>query len=175
MLETLAGRLKWERMGDGIRVVIPARTDWLSAMSGIWLWMLPSYAVWGIEYFIHLSRPVSVALNEISFGSCVCLVILWFTWVFTLKQVLTLNPVEMTTQARFLGIGLKKRTVATSRLRNLRFVPSEYGLTIDGMNRIKIDRDFKTRNFPSGITKQEADTLIEKMMEVYKFPEGPAQ
>src|SRR5580700_1527259 len=28
MIETLAGRLKWERMSDGIRVVIPARMSW---------------------------------------------------------------------------------------------------------------------------------------------------
>jgi hypothetical protein len=177
MLETLEGRLKWERTGDGIRVVIPVRMGWLPAMSGISLWILPAFAVWGIEYFIHLSRPVSVVLNEISLCSGVCLVILWFAMIFTLEQVLTLNPAEVTFQARALGIGIRKRSVATSRLSNLRFVHSEYGdlVSMDSMSRIEIDRDFKTRKFAFGITEGEAETLIEKMLEVYRFPDGPAR
>jgi hypothetical protein len=34
MLETQAGRLKWERTADGIRVVIPVKVGWIAAMSG---------------------------------------------------------------------------------------------------------------------------------------------
>jgi hypothetical protein len=33
MLEKLAGRLKWERTGTGIRVEIPARIPWLRALT----------------------------------------------------------------------------------------------------------------------------------------------
>jgi len=37
MLEPLAGRLKWERTGSGIRVEIPAQSGWLLAFLFFWL------------------------------------------------------------------------------------------------------------------------------------------
>ncbi|MGA3370408.1 MAG: hypothetical protein ABSC48_01470 [Terracidiphilus sp.] len=175
MLETLAGRLKWERTGDGIRVVIPVRVDWFSAMTGISLWMLPYSTLWVVTQFIHLSTRTSLALSSIAVWIGACLVILWYTMIFTIKHVLTLNPAEMTIQMRFFGIRVRQRTIATSRFHNLRYAASEYGdwASLNSMRRIEIDRDSKTRKFAFGITEKEADALIEKMMEVYNFPKYP--
>jgi hypothetical protein len=75
----------------------------------------------------------------------------------------------MTFQTRILWICVKKGIFATNRLQSLRFVPSEYGLFLDDTSKIQIDKDFKTRNFAFGISELEADTLIEKMMEIYPF------
>jgi hypothetical protein len=171
MLETLAGRLKWERTGDGIRVVIPVRIHWLSAFSGIWLFMLPHFTAEIIGKAKFGSGPTSFAPEW--FG--LCLVVLWFMMIFTAQQIFTLNPTEMEFQTCIFGIGVKKDIYATSRLQCLRFVSSEYGdwVSMNKMSKIQIDRDFKTRNFAFGITEQEADTLIKKMMEVYKFPKYP--
>jgi hypothetical protein len=171
MLETLAGRLKWEQTGDGIRVVIPVRMPLLTALSGIWLFMLPHFTVEVFDKLRGFIDPRSFAPVWIG----LCLVVLWFTMIFTTQQILTLNPGEIVIQVRIFGIGVKKRAFATSRLQCLRFVPSEYGdlISMNDMSRIQIDRDFKTRNFAFGITEQEADTLIQKMMEVYKFPKYP--
>jgi hypothetical protein len=175
MLETLAGRLKWERTSDGIRVVIPVRVPWLLTLSGIFLFTFPSSTVDVFSKHRGFTGPVSFIQFWILLGSGICLGVLWFTMIFTIKQVLTLNPAEMTIQVRTLGIGVRKRTVATNRLHYLRFEPSEYGdsASFNNMSRIQIDRDGKTRNFAFGITEQEADALIEKMMEVYKFPKYP--
>jgi hypothetical protein len=65
--------------------------------------------------------------------------------------------------------------IANSRFSNLRYAASEYGASMNEMSRIEIDRDSITRKFAFGITELEADTLIEKMMEIYKFPEGHAR
>ena len=46
MLEKLAGRLKWEKTGLGIRVVIPARQDWWIVPLAIFL-----SAETGFEWF----------------------------------------------------------------------------------------------------------------------------
>src|ERR1035441_8720219 len=123
MLETLAGRLKWERTGDGIRVVIPVRIPWPSALSGIWLFMLPHFTVELFGKSGVITGPASLAPKWIG----LCLLVSWFTMIFTIKQVLILNPAEMGFQTFTFGIGVKKSTYATSRLKCLRFIPSEYG------------------------------------------------
>ena len=141
----------------------------------MWLFTFPSYSEDVFRKYRGLTGPESLVHFWLVLGVGIFLVILWFTMVFTTQQVLTLNPAEMEIQVRMFGIGVRKRTVATSRLRHLRFVPSEYGdwVSLNDMSRIQIDRDFKTRDFAFGITELEADTLIEKMMEIYKFPKYP--
>jgi hypothetical protein len=169
MLEKLAGRLRWERSCDGIRVIIPLRFSWLSALGGIGFLALPQFTAEVFGRFRHGAGPASFAPE----WTALCLVVVWFTMVFTTKQVLTLNPAELTIQARLFGIGVRKRSFATSRFHNLRFASAEYGLSMNDTNRIQIDRDFKTRNFAFGISELEADTLIDKMMDVYRFPKYP--
>jgi hypothetical protein len=177
MLVTLAGRLKWERTGNGIRVVIPVRMPLLAALSGIVLFTLPIHMVNVFSKHTGITGPAAFVQFWVILGVGFFLGVLWFTMIFTIQHELTLNPTEMTIQTRTLGIGVRKRTVATSRLHCLRFEPSGYGdlMSINNMSRIQIDRDCKTRNLAFGITEQEADTLIEKMMEVYKFPKNRAQ
>jgi hypothetical protein len=173
MRENLAGRLTWEPTGDGIRVVIPVRVPWLLAFSGIILFTLPINILKIFSGYSVITVPVSFVQFWIVLGIGLCLGILWFTMIFNIKNILTLNSVEITIQAHIFGIEVKKRTYATNRLHCLRFKPSEYGelISMNDMSRIQIDRDCKTRNFAFGITEQEADALIEKMMEIYKFPQ----
>jgi hypothetical protein len=168
MLNKLAGRLKWERTDDGIRVVIPVRTPWLLALLGTWFYTLPSFAAEIFGRTRDINHHGSFAQEWIG----LCIVVVWFTMIFTAKHVLILNSAEMTIQVRLFGIGMRSRTVATSRFHNLRYTASELGayVNVNEMSRIQIDRDSKTRNFAFGIKKQEADALIGKMMEVYSFP-----
>jgi hypothetical protein len=169
MLEKLAGRLKWERTGGGIRVVIPVRVPWLSALiGGFGVFSLPSLTMDLFGKHRSIAGPASFAPECVGLFLCV----LWFTLLFTIKQILTLNSTEMAIQTRTFGIEVKNGAYATDRLQCLRFVSSDYGdgVLMSDMSRIEIDRDLKTRKFAFGITEQEADALIEKMMEVYDFP-----
>jgi hypothetical protein len=153
-------------------VVIPVRVPLLSALSGLWLFYAPFFTVQIFDKLRGVPGPASLVPMWMGLS----LGVIWFTMIFTIKQVLTLSSAEMGFQIRILEIGVKKSTCATSRLQNLRFVPSEYGdwVSWSDVSRIQIDRDSKTRSFAFGITELEADTLIEKMMEVYKFPSYPA-
>jgi hypothetical protein len=65
----------------------------------------------------------------------------------------------------------RKGISATSRLSGLRFVPSEYGISVGDQSRVELRTDNATRSFGVGISEEEADALIAKMMEVYPFPE----
>jgi hypothetical protein len=169
MLEKLAGRLKWERTGDSIRVVIPVRFQSFVVLSGMGVISLPFCVVAILDKLRGFNAPVPLATVWVGLS----LGVIQMTIFFTAKHVLTLSPVEMAIQSRTLGIGVKKRSYATSRLRNLRFVASEYydlvSTELNTMSRIELDRDGKTRKLAFGITEQEAHALIEKMMEVYDF------
>lgn len=174
MLEKLAGRLKWERKGNGIRVVIPVRVPWLRALvGGLGVFSFPILTMDLFGKHRGFTSPASFAPEYIG----LFLAAIWFTWLFTIKQVLTLSPTEMEIQTSTFWVDVKKGAYATSRLQNLRFASSDYGeeVSMIEMSRIQIDRDFKTRNFAFGITEQEADALIEKMMEIYNFPNEPTR
>ncbi len=167
MLEKLAGRLKWERTGNGIRVVIPVRFPFMAVLSGMGVISLPFCVVSIFDKLGGVTGPLPVATIWVG----LILGVMQMMIFFTTKHVLTLSPAETTVQSRVLGIGVRKHTFATSRQRNLRFVPSEYGdwLFMSDVSRVEIDRDSKARKFAFGITEQEADALIEKMTAVYNF------
>lgn len=65
--------------------------------------------------------------------------------------------------------------IANSRFSNLQYAASGYRASMNEMSRIEIDTDSIAGKFAFGITELEADKLIEKMMEICKFPEGDAR
>jgi len=170
MLETLAGRLKWERTTDGIRVVVPSHFNGWIYLTGIGLLTFPQFTY---ELFGRLTAATGQRLLIPGLIGLV-LFALWITFLRTHEIALTVSPNEMAVELWAFGIKLKTRKAATSRLTGLRFVPAEYGIGIDDMNRIQFRKDQKRRNLGHGITEEEADALIAKMMEVYPFPERVA-
>jgi hypothetical protein len=168
MLETLAGNLKWERTADGIRVVIPSRFSWLSYSSSLGLLTLPH-----LTYDVFWKSGQRAAMGPRSFISewiGLALFVFWIALFRTHKSVLTLTPAEMRVEKRALGFGLRKAISAASQLSDLRFVPSQYGLSVEDQSRVQYRMDNRTRSFGVGIGEDEADALIAKMMGVYPFP-----
>lgn len=168
MLETLAGRLKWERTTDGIRVEIPSHFNGWIFLQGIGLLIFPHFTYEVFWKHTGSTEPRSFVPEWIGLG----LLCLWVAFLRTHKTVLKLSPEEMTVQVRGLGIGLNTGKAATSRLSGLRFVPGEYGIGIEDMNRIQLRKDRKARDFGHGITEEEADALIAKFLEIYPFPKS---
>jgi hypothetical protein len=169
MLEPLTGRLKWESLGDGIRVIIPSRFSWwLFLPSGLGLLTLPhfTYEVYWKVAHTHATGPRSFIPEWLGLS----ILVIWIALFRTHKIVLTLTPTEMRVEKRALGLGLRTSTSATSRLSELQFIPSQYGVTVDDQSRIQLRKDNKTRSFAMGIREDEADALIDKMMEIYSFP-----
>jgi|SRR5580692_4001038 hypothetical protein len=176
MIEKLAGRLKWERADQGIRVVIPARWGWLAisaaaAVVGATIeamqleWMIPSDEA---LFRLGVLGAVVVALG-------VCAAVAWISWSFTGKTVVTINQNEMRIQRRVLGIEWDTRRFATCDVRNLRYLPpTEIRAfrtdTDPNTSKIQFQAKNRTVRFASGITEREACALFDRMQEIYKFP-----
>jgi hypothetical protein len=169
MLETLAGRLKWEQTEQGIRLVIPARFNGkrilYRLMSELWVPMIIYAVSW---YFLSSEARWGIFLG-LAFGTVIAI----FRLMLTGRAVLLLEPSRLTIEFRSFWIKRSTSKYLTARLENLRFVDASSREEIRNEYRqseMQIDEDLKTHPFAEGITESEALALIGKMMEVYSFP-----
>jgi hypothetical protein len=181
MLETNAGKLKWERTGQDIRVELPAPLDWPHVSRAI-VWnlflLLVVYLVLSIETWIHhgLKETLKYWWFIPTFGPLYVAGGIWNLMVR--RAILTLTPSEMTLNRGIRETSRNTRVFANERLHNLRFCASRKEQTAEYQevkDSILCDVEGRTIAIMSGISKEEATALIEKMMAIYKFPEGPAQ
>jgi hypothetical protein len=178
MLETLAGRLKWERTGLGIRVVIPARLDW---------WIVPAAlfatAVIGVDCFYLFNNLPDVGLSPLVW-ICIVIVLIggvvficWFLWSVAGKTILAMDPFELKLEHQVIGIECDSRRFATYDVKCLRYIPPVYIYafqtdTNPATSKIQFQAKGKTIRFARGITEREACALFDRMMEIYKFPKN---
>jgi hypothetical protein len=178
MLETLAGRLKWERTGLGIRVVIPARLDWWIMQAA-----LVATAVVGVDYLYIFNNLPDGGLSPLVW-ICIVIVIIgggvficWFLWSIAGKTILRMDPFELKLERRVIGIECDSRRFATCDVKCLRYFPPVYIYafrtdTNPATSKIQFQFKGKTIRFARGITEREACALFDAMMGVYKFPQG---
>lgn len=171
MLETLAGRLKWEQITDGICVEIPERAGWYFYFSAIYPFLVAHFTAelyWKLDGQMP-TGPARFMPDLIG----LLLGVAWLLIYLSFTNRLTLTAEKMTIERRIFGGFPKVRAVQTASLSNLRFEPIDYPLTGDGLGEVQVDDHGKTRRFASRIREAEAQALIERMMEVYKFPTDP--
>lgn len=182
MLETLTGRLKWERRGDGIRVVIPARLSWgvirrlLGDLGGYVLGFLSIFVIAGfVAYFRGLSfRSYLVSegahsLYFVSLGCCTGLILAKIVPRLFGETFVLLSPIQIAVEwnAR---IWRSKEVFPTAVLHSFRFVERSSEIPVQnkiGQNEIHLGQTPWTRSFAEGVTREEAEALNAKMMEFY--------
>jgi hypothetical protein len=89
------------------------------------------------------------------------------------RTILSLTPSEMTLNRGIRETSRNTRVFANERLHNLRYRVSHHKQTAeyeDVKNSIICDVEGRTIAIMSGISKEEGEALIEKMMAIYKFP-----
>jgi hypothetical protein len=180
MLETLAGRLKWEETSEGIVVSVPVRRGVSAPLYG------PLVAIWLIYAAVHywnlLGTPhrdyneftlqvIAIAIYAFGF----CFAVFWLTWIFTAETILTLTPSEMKIQRRVAGIVLTTQSFETRHVRNLKYIPPSRfwaleGYTDPGTANMQFKVGNETHSFGKGITEAEARALAARMLKVYEFP-----
>jgi hypothetical protein len=109
MLETLTGRLKWERTGDGIRVMIPPRLSWgairrpqddlgayVVAFLGIFASVGGVAFLRGLSFHSYLSSEAVHSLYRVSLGCCTGLVLAKLVPRLFGETVVTLSPAQIT-------------------------------------------------------------------------------
>jgi hypothetical protein len=174
MLETLNGKLKWERTPQGIRVEIPARLDWAVVAMGVVvaLWALVASAVAPLSVLTHDAPGFAAWFFALCFLALACAAASLLVWNFKGKTTLTLDPAEMKLVRHVLGHEWNTRVFQTREVRNLRYLPSSgYKLGRTYIPSVFcFEANDKTHRFGSGATDIEAFALIDRMLEVYSFP-----
>jgi hypothetical protein len=180
MFEALEGRLTWERKGQSIRIAIPVRPG---PFAGIYV---PLIVIWlvlaTIRYWHVLSEPrqetTEFILQIVAIGIYVVgffLFLGWIAWTWTGETMVFLNPAEIKIERRVLGIDLAARTFPTNQVSRLKFIPpsrvaTQQSTLNPNSTRIQYQADSRTLSFGKGVTEAEARALIDKMLEVYRFP-----
>jgi hypothetical protein len=175
MLQKLAGRLKWERVNDGIRVVIPGRLTPKAAFYAVanrFVLLAATYLLGiGAAWLLHLfeKRPMDWWLAP---ALCVGLLTAFLTSPLE-RITLSLYPNVMTIMRGPTWAKGKYKNFLTEGLYNMRYVTPGPGADIRNENRqaeIQFEQYCQTQSFAAGISADEASALIALMMSVYAFP-----
>jgi hypothetical protein len=180
MQEQLEGRLKWERTPEGIMVSIPVRRG--ATTAGYALLVLIWLTIASVHYWHLFSTPraggpseglqlIAIALYVFGFFFFAA----WAVWTVTGETVVMLDPSMLKIQQRILGIEISTRRFKTIEAWNFRFVrPTRFWAlradTDPGTSKIEFDTPKGTHKFANGIAESEARALIDRMIEVYRFP-----
>ena len=135
MFQTLSGRVNWERTEDGIRVIVPSRFSWWFLFPGLAVLTFPHFT-----YEVFWKSRQAAAMGPRSFipeWIGLALFVFWIGLFRTHKCVLTLTSAEMRVEKRALGLRLRTGISATSQLSDLRFIPSQYGISAEDQSRIQ--------------------------------------
>jgi hypothetical protein len=175
MLETLVGRLRWERTGTGIQVEIPARLSWVIAFLCVWVtgW---SMAGWNVinKTFAADNPPLFDLVWLVGWFAGEVTVIAIILWSLTGCFTLNLDNQTLEITRKIAGIKLDKRVFTTANVRNLRYIPATTHGRSSRQSEIRFEADDKTCGFASGIADSEAFSLIDKMLEIFPFPKERA-
>lgn len=162
-VEKLAGRLKWGRTANGIRVEI---TGWLGARTlFVCVWMIFwTYLGWGVFKSISLTGDdflliwlVFWVLGEASAAVSIA-------WGFFGKVVLIVDPVLFVLSREIGGLEFRRKEFRTAEVHNMKFLPQRFW-PARRLSRLCFTSDGRTIKFASGISYEEAESLIEKMRE----------
>ena len=179
-METLEGRLKWERTPYGISITIPVRrgasTAGYAALVLLWL-TIASVHYWHLFSSSHVDAPAEI-YQLIAIGIYIVgfvIFLFWFTWTATGETVVTVDPTQMKIQKRALGIEVASEIYPTPDVHSFNFVRPKpfWALRADtdpSSSRIRFTVSGKYHYFARGVSEAEAFALVERMVEIHRFP-----
>ena len=172
MLEPLAGRLTWEQTGQGIRVQIPARLSSTIVIRVLWLilWCGAGWLFLSKTHGGHIHSHVQLVWL-VGWAAGVVLVTYSIFWSLAGITTLILDRNQLQIANRVMGFQTSMRTYSNSDVRNLRFIPAMMRAQTNRPSGIWFEENRRLRRFASSLTAEEASALIEKMLQVYKFPQ----
>jgi|SRR5580658_778100 hypothetical protein len=180
MGETLEGRLKWERTPGGILVSIPVRRG--ATTAGYALLVLLWLTIASVHYWHLFSEPRPDSPRAIFQLIAIGIYVLgfffflgWLAWTVTGETVVLLDADELKIQHKALGIELSSHSYKNSDVHNFNFVRPKpfWALRADtdpSSSRIRFSAGGKYHYFANGVSEAEAMALVERMVEIYRFP-----
>src|SRR5580698_545519 len=119
MLETLEGRLKWERIPGGIQISIPVRRG--TSTAGYALLVLIWLTIASIHYWHLFTQPRLDSPDAIYQLMAVCLYVVgfifflgWLAWTSTGETLLSIDSNDMKIQHKAMGIELSSHSYRTN-------------------------------------------------------------
>lgn len=180
MQETLTGRLKWERTSTGIQISVPVRRG--ATTVGYVFLVLIWITIASVHYWHLFTQPrgdspeaiyqfIAILLYVVGFF----LFLGWLAWITTGETLVILDPGEMKIQRRVLGIEVSSRTFQNHEVHSFNFVRPKpfWALRTDtdpSSSRIRFIVAGKYHYFARGVSEAEAFALVERMVEIYRFP-----
>ena len=182
MLEELEGRLSWEQTPNGMVVHIPSRRGSMFMLFGpvVGVWLLFTAARYSASSGPNISpeeaQSALVWLIVSGFGVSFCILLAWAAWAFTSESMLTMDQTTIKIQNRVLGIEVMTKSFPLIDAHNFRFIPpggysSGNKVSDPRTSKIQFKVGSKVQTFARGITQLEAVALMERMQEIYKFPD----
>jgi len=180
MLETLEGRIKWERTAQGIHVSIPVRRGPTTA--GYIVLVIVWLTIASVHYWHLFSAPTFNSPSMTYQLIAVCIYVIgfliflgWLAWTVTGETVLDLDASEMKIQQRTLGIEVASRSFRTREVHSFNYVrPRQFWAlradTDPSSSRIRFTVKGKYYYFAKGVSQAEAYALVERMIEIHRFP-----
>ena len=178
-METLTGRLKWERIGDGIRVDYRIANDSAALraslrralITGLWCfplfvflmlllnWVFPSHTgehIWLLPIIATLGMLLGQLMN-----------------IYSVHREMRMSPSVLEVKYRNWPLPSKRYSYEMRQMHNLRFAgkgTNYQPCNGDREGELQFDSDSRTQYCFVGITRDEAEVLIEKLMEVHPLP-----
>jgi len=172
-MDTLAGKLRWERTANGIRVEIPGWMGWQTLFFCAWL-ALWTYGGWQAIKSYSATSNLFLLVWLVFWTVGEVMVAGSIAWSLFGVVVLALDPSTFNLTYRFAGSDIRSRSFPTHDIRNLRYQPFSRSGRSQNLSSVRFESNEKTCSFASGISDAEAFALIDKMLEVYPFPKERA-
>ena len=153
-----------------------ASTAGYAALILLWL-TIASIHYWHLFSGPHFDSPdeiyqlIAIAIYVVGF----VIFLIWLAWTSTGETVVTVDPNQMVIQKRALGIEVASETYRTVDVHSFNFVRPKpfWALRADtdpSSSRIRFTVSGKYHYFARGVSEAEAFALVERMVEVHRFP-----
>ena len=129
--------------------------------------------VWGL--FLYKVHDTNIDSNVQLFWLVLCAavalrIIAAIFWSLAGKTILILDRNQLQIASQIMGLQFNKQTYTNADVRGLRFVPSTTRALTSRPSGIWFIENNKLRQIDLSITETEAVALIDKMLQIYKFP-----
>ena len=175
LLEKLAGKLRWEQTGTGIRVEIPAQVDWSIVFLIIWfvVWTLVGSYMYA-RGFTRMFPSLFGLVWVLGWAGAEVAVAATILWKIAGRTTLMLDQSQIAIARRLMGIQFSRQSFVTESVRNLRYRPGGNRGKHVYQSQVLFEAGDKTCSFATGIADSEALALIDRMLDVHKFPKDRA-
>lgn len=174
-MQPLAGRLQYERTGEGVCIEIPARGHWTAVLGLIFLAAWVCLAIAYRRAILPGDQASLFAWLNVGLGIAGFLLVGGLLlWSLTGRTLVRLTASEIRLERRVAGVPWDERAFPADSVGGLRYVPPDslykYAINSDRHpSRMEISVGERRYRFARGIDEREAGALMEQAKSIVGF------